>query len=63
MIYLRKSRIPVEIQQKLLEHFVARTTARADALLVGVQANTGKLFYQRLRQLIASKRVTEPTTK
>ena len=55
MIYQRKSRMPVRIQQKLLEHFVAGTTARAAALLVGVQANTAKLFYQRLRQLIASK--------
>lgn len=55
MIYPRKSRMPVLLQQKLLEHFVAGTTARATALLVGVQANTAKLFYQRLRQLIASK--------
>jgi len=55
MIYQRKSRISVRKQQKLLEHFVAGTTARAAALLVGVQANTAKLFYQRLRQLIASK--------
>jgi transposase len=55
MIYPRQSRMPVLIQQKLLEHFVAGTTARAAALLVGVQANTVKLFYQRLRQLIASK--------
>ena len=43
------------VQQKLLEHFVAGTTARAAALLVGVQGNTATLFYQRLRQLIASK--------
>ena len=55
MIYPRTSRMPVSLQQKLLEHFVAGTTARAAALLVGVQANTAKLFYQRLRQLIASK--------
>ena len=47
--------MPVLLQQKLLEHFVAGTTARAAALLVGVQTNTAKLFYQRLRQLIASK--------
>jgi len=55
MIYRRKSRMPVQTQQKLLEHFVAGTTARAAALLVGVQANTAKRFYQRLRQLIACK--------
>ncbi len=55
MIYQRKSRMPVKKQQQLLEHFVAGTTARAAALLVGVQGNTATLFYQRLRQLIASK--------
>lgn len=55
MIYQRKSRMPVGVQQKLLEHFVAGTTARAAALLVGMQGNTATLFYQRLRQLIASK--------
>ena len=55
MIYQRKSRMTARKQQKLLEHFVAGTTARAAALLVGVQANTAKLFYQRLRQVIASK--------
>jgi len=47
--------MPVRTQQKLLEHFVAGTTARAAAALVGVQPNTAKMFYQRLRQLIASK--------
>lgn len=55
MIYLRKSRLPARTQQKLLEHFIAGTTARAVALLIGVQANTAKRFYQHLRQLIASK--------
>jgi len=54
MIYQRKSRMPVQAQQKLLEHVVAGTTARAAALLVEVQANTAKLFYERLRQLNAS---------
>ena len=47
--------MPVRAQQKLLEHFVAGTTARAAALLVGVQGRTAVIFYQRLRQLIASK--------
>jgi transposase len=55
MIYRRKSQMSARQQQKLLEHFVAGTTARAAALLVGVQANTAIRFYQRLRQLIASK--------
>ena len=55
MLYQRKSRMAVRQQQKLLEHFVAGTTARAAAMLVGVQANTAIRFYQRLRRLIASK--------
>lgn len=40
-------------QSRLIEHFVAGTTARAAAELVGVQANTSIKFYHRLRQLIA----------
>ena len=55
MFYQRKSRMTLRQQQKLLEHFVAGTTARAAAMLVGVQANTAIRFYQRLRRLIASK--------
>ena len=42
-------------QSKLLEHFVAGTTARAAGLLAGVQSKTAIRFYQRLRCLIASK--------
>lgn len=42
-------------QGRLLEHFVAGTTARAAAELVGVQRTTAIKFYHRLRQLIASK--------
>ena len=47
--------MPVRVQQQLLEHFVAGTTARAAAQLVGVQGRTAVVFFQRLRQLIASK--------
>ena len=39
----------------MIEHFVAETTARAAAELIGIQANTAVQRYQRLRQLIASK--------
>ena len=55
MVYERKSRLSARVQQKLIEHFVAGTTARAAAELVGVQSNTAIQFYQRLRKLIASK--------
>ena len=54
-MYKRKSRMSVRQQSRLLEHFVAGTTARAAAQIVGVQANTAIKFYQRLRQLIAGK--------
>lgn len=47
--------MPVRTQQRLLEHFVAGTTARAAAQLVGVQGRTASVFFQRLRQIIASK--------
>ncbi|MGE0108962.1 MAG: IS1595 family transposase [Bdellovibrionales bacterium] len=49
------TKTPIRTQQKLLEHFVAGTTARAAAALVEVQGRTAVIFYQRLRQLIASK--------
>ena len=55
MIFPRKSRMPVRVRQRLLEHFVAGTTARATAQLVGVQGRTVVVFFQRLRQVIASK--------
>lgn len=54
-MYERKSRLSPRDQTKLIEHFVAGTTARAASEIIGVQANTAIRFYQRLRQLIASK--------
>ncbi|MBX3301005.1 MAG: hypothetical protein KF693_02190 [Nitrospira sp.] len=47
--------MPVQVQQRLLEHFVAGTTARAAAQLVGVQGRAAVVFFQRLRQVITSK--------
>jgi len=54
-MYERRSRLSARQQSRLLEHFVAGTTARAAAALVGVQPNTAAMFFLRLRQLIASK--------
>jgi transposase len=54
-MYIRKSRLSPRQQSKLIEHFVAGSTARAAAEVVGVQANTAIRFFMRLRQLIASK--------
>lgn len=55
MVYERKSRLTPRQQGRLIEYFVAGTTARAAAGLVGVQPNTAIRFFMRLRQLIASK--------
>src|SRR5688572_15228129 len=54
-MYERKSRLTRVQQNRLLEYFVAGTTARAAGELVGVQANTAIRFFMRLRQLIASQ--------
>ena len=54
-MYVRRSRLTARQQSKLIEHFVAGSTARAAAEIVGVQANTAIRFFMRLRQLIASK--------
>lgn len=54
-MYTRKSRLTPRQQSRLIEHFVAGTTARAASELIGVQANTAIRFFMRLRQLIASK--------
>ena len=50
---MRKSRISKIKQRKLIEHFVAGTTARCAAALVGVHRNTAAYYFQRLRELIA----------
>ena len=54
-MYIRKSRLSPRRQNRLLEHFVARTTARAAAEIIGVQPNTAIRFYMRLRFLISSQ--------
>ena len=54
-MYLRKSRLSPDRQSRVIEHFVASTTARAASQIIGVQANTAITFYMRLRKLIAGK--------
>jgi len=39
------------IQNKLLEFFVLKVTARSAADLLGIQPNTAILFYQKIRQV------------
>ena len=50
---MRKSRLSNRIQDKLIEHFVASTTARCAGELIGVNRKTAAYYYQRLREIIA----------
>ena len=52
MGYMRKSRLSKSKQDRLLEHFVAGTTARCAASLVGVNRNTAAYYFHRLREII-----------
>lgn len=54
-MYKRKSRLKPQVQIRLIEYFVAGTTARAAAELLDIQPNTAIRFFMHLRQLIASK--------
>lgn len=50
---IRRCKLSNKIQKRLLEFFVLETTARSAANVLGMQANTAALFYQKVRQLIA----------
>ena len=50
---MKKSRLSNRIQDKLIEHFVAGTTARCAAEIIGVNRKTSAYYFQRLRQLIS----------
>ena len=49
---MRKSKLSYSKQIKLLEHFVAGTTARCAADLLGVTRKTAVYYFQRLREII-----------
>ena len=51
----RRSKLTDEQSRRLTEHFVAGTPARTAAELVGVNRNTARLFYHRVRELIARR--------
>lgn len=55
----RKSRLPPSIQEALILQFVAGTTARAAADLVGVNRHTATLYFRKLRELIARQMEAE----
>ena len=48
-------RLSKKCQHRLLEHFVAETTARSAADLIGIQPNTAALFYHKIREVIAAR--------
>ena len=48
---MRKSRLSQSKQDKLIEHFVADTTARCAASLNGVNKNSTTYYYHRLNRL------------
>ncbi len=50
---MRKSRLSRSKQNRLIEHFVAATTARTAASLGGVHHNTAAYYFLRLRESIA----------
>ena len=52
---MRKSRLSRQIQRRLIEHFVAGTTARCAASLVGVNVKTACYYYHRLRVIISEQ--------
>ena len=54
----KRSKLTKKQQLRLIEHFVAGTTARTTAALVGVNKNTAQLFFHRLRELITKKQNT-----
>ena len=52
MACMRKSRLSWSKQERLIEHFVAGTTARTAAMLVGVNKSTAAYYFHRLREVI-----------
>ena len=49
---MRKSRLSVYKQDRLIEHFASGSTARTAASLVGVNKSTAAYFYHRLWEII-----------
>jgi len=49
---MRKSRLSQYKQDRLIEHFVAGSTARTAAALVGVNRKTAAYYFLRLRKII-----------
>jgi len=56
---MRKSRLNQKKQLRLIEHFVAGTTARCAADLVRVNTKTAAFYFHRLREIIAVEEASE----
>ena len=54
-MYQRKSRLSAHKQSELMKLFVAGSTARAAAEIVGVNKHTAATYFMRLRRLISLK--------
>jgi len=59
MVCVNKSRLSKYKQGRLVEHFVAGTTARTAAELCGVNRKTAVLYFLRLREVIAFELETD----
>ena len=59
MVCVNKSRLSKYKQGRLVEHFVAGTTARTAAALCGVNRKTAAFYFLRLREIIAFELETE----
>lgn len=51
----RRSRLPASIQDELIKHFVAGATARSAAALTDVNRHTARLYFHKLREIIAER--------
>jgi len=51
--FRRKSRLSKVRQEELIKYFVAGSTARSAAVLVGVNRHTATLYFHKLREVIA----------
>ncbi|MBW5382351.1 IS1595 family transposase [Brachyspira pilosicoli] len=49
---MKRSKLSKDKQLKLIEHFVAGTTARTSSALIGINRKTAILYYHHLRELI-----------
>ena len=52
---MQKSRLSSTKQHKLIEYFVAGTTVRCAAELIGINRKTGAYYYHRLREILVYK--------